>query len=687
MMFNSHQFKMLSLVLLTIIFNKINLPAQQNLYEKEKNNLSGILSKNNSISKSDIDLMEGYDIKFCKLDLNVTNLDCSISGTVTIGAKITDSGISEFVIELIDVYIASTNYMTVSSVKLNGIDTPFSHSDNLLRVNFNSPLRDGSYFSVEINYNGYSLANTSTEYSGLVKQQSFGTPILYSLINFFGAKYVFPCKQSLADKIDTLYTFITTNSDCKVASVGKLDAIITLPDNKTRYEWKSYYPIDYYLIYFSIAPYIEDKRDVLVTSEEEPILLQSFLIPDSPYLNVQYAAIDKTEILLQLYTELFGSYPFKNEKYGYAIIPSKWGAMEYQTLTMIGYAALDLTTSSVDKYSFWYTAHELGHSWFGDNVTPATFGDIWLSEGFASYIEYIAHERIHSDSVAQQWMANAMQTARTKTEGSVYVPESYWENEERILDYELEYKKGAILVHMIRNIINNDSLFFNILREFQTRYNKSTATAMQFKNVLEGISGLNFTDFFDQWFYGEGYPEFYFTWSQTETTLTISSVENTTSAATPLFKMPLEFKLTTASGDKIIRLNQTSNNETFYLDITEPVTSLKFDPNSWILARLRSITVDTERDEEIPIKFNLEQNYPNPFNPVTTIMYQIPAESHVIIKVYDMLGKEITTLVNSNKSAGSYELKFDARSLVSGVYYCSLQSGDFIQTKKLLLLK
>ncbi len=85
--------------------------------------------------------------------------------------------------------------------------------------------------------------------------------------------------------------------------------------------------------------------------------------------------------------------------------------------------------------------------------------------------------------------------------------------------------------------------------------------------------------------------------------------------------------------------------------------------------------------------FELSQNYPNPFNPVTTISYKIPEQSFATLKVFDLLGREISTLVNDEKSAGNYEVKFNASSLPSGIYFYRLQSGNFDKTKKMILMK
>jgi hypothetical protein len=94
-----------------------------------------------------------------------------------------------------------------------------------------------------------------------------------------------------------------------------------------------------------------------------------------------------------------------------------------------------------------------------------------------------------------------------------------------------------------------------------------------------------------------------------------------------------------------------------------------------------------ENETNLPVEYALKQNYPNPFNPVTTIKYQIPAMSFVTLKVYDVLGSEIITLVNEEKPVGSYEVTFNAVELPSGIYFYRLQAGDFVETKKMVLMK
>ncbi len=106
----------------------------------------------------------------------------------------------------------------------------------------------------------------------------------------------------------------------------------------------------------------------------------------------------------------------------------------------------------------------------------------------------------------------------------------------------------------------------------------------------------------------------------------------------------------------------------------------------WYAYQQSTIT-DVENEETIPTVFKLEQNYPNPFNPSTLIKFAVPEKSNVLIKVYDILGSEVATLVNEEMDAGWYENNFNAAGLSSGVYLFRMEAGNFISTKKMIYLR
>lgn len=132
-------------------------------------------------------------------------------------------------------------------------------------------------------------------------------------------------------------------------------------------------------------------------------------------------------------------------------------------------------------------------------------------------------------------------------------------------------------------------------------------------------------------------------------------------------------------GDKI-KLRATATDSSIFFNVAQ------YPDTGWVVMNVLPPILNVE-NESFPIHYELLQNYPNPFNPSTKIKYQIPELNFVIIKVYDVLGTEITTLVNEEKIAGSYDVDFDGNELASGIYYYRITTGNFSQTKKMILIK
>jgi hypothetical protein len=114
---------------------------------------------------------------------------------------------------------------------------------------------------------------------------------------------------------------------------------------------------------------------------------------------------------------------------------------------------------------------------------------------------------------------------------------------------------------------------------------------------------------------------------------------------------------------------------------------LQFDPDVWILRTAQVVAVNEKPNQTPPDRFALEQNYPNPFNPSTRISFTIPHSSFVILKVFDVLGREVATLVNEVMRPGTYERTFEGTDLTSGVYFCHLQAGRLDEVKKMIIIR
>jgi len=153
------------------------------------------------------------------------------------------------------------------------------------------------------------------------------------------------------------------------------------------------------------------------------------------------------------------------------------------------------------------------------------------------------------------------------------------------------------------------------------------------------------------------------------------------------YAIPLTTDWQEYSFDFVAQTNTGRSLNHFSLSANSTSLPIKFYIDDLRIVKL-DLSVGIENDPlEIPTEFLLSQNYPNPFNPSTVISYQLVVGSHISLKIYDVLGNEVATLVNEEKPAGTYEMDFDASALSSGVYSYKIEAGDFVQTKKMILLR
>ncbi|MBT8382170.1 MAG: T9SS type A sorting domain-containing protein, partial [Ignavibacteria bacterium] len=272
--------------------------------------------------------------------------------------------------------------------------------------------------------------------------------------------------------------------------------------------------------------------------------------------------------------------------------------------------------------------------------------------------------------------------------GTIWVQDisSVWE----IFNGARSYAKGACVLHMLRGVVG-DSTFFNILRAYSddptVKY--GVAVTEDFQAIAESVYGQSLDYFFQEWIYGENYPKYTVNWSKNLVSgntyqIDLNIVQNV-NVNPSYFTMPIRIRFNTSLGDTVVTVFNNAQNQNFQFNINGDPASINFDYGNWILDDLLLVT-----NSEIlstPSEFKLEQNYPNPFNPSTTIKYSISTKSFVTLKIFNILGKEMTTIVNKELDAGSYEVEFDAATLNSGVYFYKLEAGSFSETKKMLLMK
>ena len=422
-----------------------------------------------------------------------------------------------------------------------------------------------------------------------------GDTMIWTLSQPYGASEWWPCKDDLADKADSIDIKVSTPLRYKVATNGLLQSIDTSASEHT-YHYQSQYPISTYLVAIAVGTYqvFEEKYEV----GSDSLLIEHYLFPNET-LNESNNALHP---FLQLFDSLFGTYPFIDEKYGHASF-TRGGGMEHQTMSFMG------------GYGGELVAHELAHQWFGDKVTCASWQDLWLNEGFATYITGLTyqfdviHDSFYWPVVLDLWKNSAFQYPND----AVFREDTSNVNE---LFNAMAYQKGAYLLHMLRWVCG-DSAFFAGIKNYINDPNLSFSFAktadLQFH--LEQSSSKNLDEMMKDWFYGKGYPTYTTTWAQENGTLNIEIEQISSDPSVYFFNIPAPYQLHSGNWDSTIVLNPRFSGDQFSIQINREIDSIQFDPEKWILAKsdvISSLSAIGSIDQAI------QRLYPNP---VQEILY------------------------------------------------------------------
>ena len=612
----------------------------------KRNRFSNTQLKSNTLSVAQIAKTEKYDVHYYGLDLNMTNTTTTLSGNVEMKAT-TLQALDTVLFELFST-------LTISSIQLNGNVVPFTRSNSAVKIAVNFPA--GTTFTVKTFYNGTPPTAQTNPLggSGMTNANSptWGNEVVWSLSEPFSAYEWFPCKQSLTDKVDSCDVKITVPNSCKAGSNGILTQVVNLGNGNSRYEWKHRHPIDYYLISVSVAQYIEYNIYANPVGAPAPILIQNFIYNNPQTLINFQPEIDETATIMELFYDLFGPYPFEDEKYGHCMAPLG-GGMEHQTMTTQG------------TFNTGLTCHELAHQWWGNYVTCASWCDIWVNEGFASYGEQITLENLYPGQEVQN-MAGVHNNVMSQPGGSTWVLDSL--NEAQIFSGRLTYDKGAAIVHTIRYITNNDSLFFATLRNFLASKAYSTAYGIDVRDAFAQATGYNFTPFFEQWYFGQGFPTYSVEWKQAGNNAYVK-INHTSSMPniTPTFTNPIDLKFTRPGlSDTTIRFDITANSNTFLIPGIGTINNgIAIDPQNWVVNQAGSITMNNALSIE-NIHLESIEIYPNPTANNFTISH---LNQNAKIEIYNMLGKVVLT---QNMAPGE---NISTVNLANGNYLVKIYEG------------
>lgn len=587
-----------------------------------------------------------YDLKYQRLELDLDPAQRFVSGTVT-SHFVPNQNISS-------IYFDLSDGLAVSEVKYHGSNLNFTQlASKELKIDFPANIASSTLDSLSVKYSGVPTSVGSAGDAFTTSTQG-GTPVLFTLSEPYGAQEWFPTKQSMNDKIDKVDFKITTPSQYNVAANGKLFSETLISGGKKLTFWQTNYPIPAYLIGLGITNYTKF-NDTMGTP---PFPFVNYVYPATAANGTIMSNIDWTKTVMNTFEQFFGPYPYRNEKYGH--MEFGWGGgMEHATM------------SSMGAWSRGIIAHELAHQWFGDKVTCGAWNDIWLNEGFATFGEHVANEKLlMTNTQFMSYLAGEMNSITSSTGGSVYVADANLNNINTIFSGRLTYSKGGYVVRMIKWILGENA-FYSALKDYHARPNLaySYARTEDLKNSLFLSTGKDFTEFFNDWIYGQGYPTYQIRWNQTADQNVIFQVSQTQShPSVSFFEMPLPIKVNGTGGEvAYLALNNTVNNQVFSNQVNFPVASVQFNYENQIIQRNSTVTKDTGFLGVNATNKDVIKIYPNP---VSTQLSVSGITKNQKYEIYSLDGKLIKT---GTYSAGQM---IDVNSLTKGAYLLKIDSQN-----------
>ena len=490
-------------------------------------------------------------------------------------------------------------------------------------------------------------------FGSFTKSEHAGVPTIFTLSEPYGAMEWWPCKQSLTDKIDSIDIIVTSPEMFRTASNGVLVSD-KVENGFRKMHWKHRHPIATYLVAIAVTNYAE-YSDWLDLEDGRKIEILNYVYPEN--LDTAKVRTPVTAEFIKLYNQIIGEYPFANEKYGHAQFG--WGGgMEHQTM------------SFMFNFNYDLIAHELAHQWFGDYITCGSWQDIWLNEGFATYMTGLVYENLQDGYWWTTWKKANLNKIVNLPDGSVFVKDTT--NVDDIFSGRLSYSKGAYLLHMLRWVLGDDNFFKGMKSYFNDpKLANGFAVTNDFIRNMEIAGDTVLTEFFNDWYYGEGFPVYSAEFTPVdEGTLKITLSQTSSHPSVEFFEMPVPVRVynfnKTDSMD--FRLVQTANKQEFFVEADFNVAELKIDPDLWLVSKTSSIV--SHNNEIILDKIGI---YPNPFTD-NFYLFLPSGQKLISVRLYTTEGLLI-------KESHGNEKNFYWPELSSGVYFLQIKtdSGNFEQ--------
>jgi hypothetical protein len=455
-----------------------------------------------------------YDVTFYHLDAEVNLEERSINGSNLIRFKANEP----FQIMQVDLYAN----MKIDKILYRNKALAYTREADAVFIHFPEIVRDKG--EIVIYYGGTpQVPDWTIPMNGgvLWDKDNEGNPWAQVVCQGSGASLWWPNKDHLSDEPDSMKIWITVPEMYTEISNGRLKKKTPLPGNRMRYEWSVSYPINNYNVTFNIGKYTH-WRDHYMT--DDTLTIDYYVMPyNRARADTMFA---QTKSMIAGFEKYFGKYPFSRD--GFTLVETIY-PMEHQSGVCLGKITAENATSH--NPLLW---HESAHEWWGNAISCTDMADMWFHEAFATYAESLLIEREFGKEQAEHYLRAQGVSNKYPIVGVKDVNHIFYD----IVDM---YGKGSIVLHTLRNVIDNDSVWFDLLHAIQNQFRYKTLTSDQLVSFINQFTGKDFNSFFDHYLKKTNIPEFHYRLEQKGNDLLLhyrwDKVDST-------FRMPI--KVTTA---------------------------------------------------------------------------------------------------------------------------------------------
>lgn len=434
-----------------------------------------------------------YDVTYYHLDVKVNPATQFISGSNTIQFKATKD-FKRMQIDLVE-------NMEIDKIIQGNKQMKFERELGAVYINFPEMLKANSTHNIKVFYSGKPKVSARPPWDGgfTWTMDKSGNPWVAVTVQGDGAYLWWPNKEHQSDEPDSMLISITIPNDLMNISNGCLRNKTDLGNGWTKWDWFVSYPINNYNVTLNIAKY-SHFDDIYINENGDTLRLDYYVLP----YNTEKAKkqFQQVKSMLTCFEKLFGKYPFYRD--GYKLVESPHNGMEHQSAIAYGNDYRNgYRSRASSEYGLMFDfiiIHESSHEWWGNSMTSKDIADMWIHESFGAYAEALYVECMYGyDAYLKYQNGKKFGVRNNRPIIGVYNVNNAGSGD--------MYNKGSLVLHTLRNVIDNDSLWFDIIYGIQDKFKYQTVTANDIFNFINKETGKDYSYFFDQYFKHTSIPE------------------------------------------------------------------------------------------------------------------------------------------------------------------------------------